>query len=108
MRTTLLTILSLLPLSAQSPNAAAPPPDKVYMEASRKVAQPGPEHERLAALAGSWQTVQKFWFGPTSTPVESGGKAEIRKILWWALHPRGEPWHQCWPAFPRTPHLRFR
>jgi hypothetical protein len=36
-------------------------------------AQPGPEHEPLRELAGTWATTTKYWFAPGSPPMESTG-----------------------------------
>jgi hypothetical protein len=46
------------------------------------LAQPGPEHEKLAELAGNWTFQNKVWMSPTETdPVVVDGKAEAKMIL---------------------------
>ncbi len=43
--------------------------------------KPGPEHERLAKLAGEYTTVSTFRAQPDAKPMESKGTATIRRIL---------------------------
>jgi len=42
---------------------------------------PGPEHARLAAMAGSWTFQGTFWMAPDAPPMESTGTAERTMIL---------------------------
>lgn len=42
---------------------------------------PGPNHERLNALIGTWTTAIKQWTGPDSEAVELAGTASRRWIL---------------------------
>ncbi len=48
----------------------------VYM----KYANPGPEHQVLQAMAGSWKTVTKAWMGP-GDPVSTEGHCKTSVIL---------------------------
>ena len=42
---------------------------------------PGPQHRRLDALVGEWDTAVKIWDGPQSKPFESEGHVSRRWIL---------------------------
>ncbi len=37
-----------------------------------KLAQPGPHHERMKSLVGSWRIVSKMWLGPGDPQVAEG------------------------------------
>jgi hypothetical protein len=51
---------------------------KKYLE----LADPGPEHQKLAELAGNWTFQNKVWMSPTETdPVVVDGKAEAKMII---------------------------
>lgn len=47
----------------------------------QEAASPGPEHEKLAAMAGSWTFKGTFWMGPDAPPMTSTGTAERKMIL---------------------------
>ena len=54
---------------------------KAMMEGYQKLAQPGPHHEHLAPLVGSWDYTIQF-FGPAgSEPMESTGTMETKWLL---------------------------
>jgi len=42
---------------------------------------PGPQHQELAELAGTWSTRTRVWENPDAKPVEFAGNAEYRTIL---------------------------
>jgi hypothetical protein len=42
---------------------------------------PGPEHEVLAEMAGSWTFKGTFWMAPGAPPMEASGTAERKMIL---------------------------
>jgi len=46
-----------------------------------ELAQPGPEHERLAALVGTWKMETKLWMVPGTEPMTQSGKIESTMIL---------------------------
>lgn len=50
-------------------------------EAMMAAMQPGPEHERLAELAGEWSMDIRMWPAPGAEPMQSSGTAENRMIL---------------------------
>jgi len=43
--------------------------------------QPGPEHARLTAMAGTWDVDLTFWLQPGRPPVTTKGTSTIRSIL---------------------------
>ena len=45
------------------------------------ITHPGPEHDRLDALVGEWDTVVKIWSGPQSQPHVSKGRVVRNWIL---------------------------
>ncbi len=51
------------------------------IEAMIKAGTPGPEHQRLAALAGSWTGTVKMWMEPGKPPLEEACTAERKLIL---------------------------
>lgn len=78
--TTILALLLLAaPAAAQESMSEAEKAEmmETYMEAAR----PGPQHERLAALEGSWTTAITMWPAPGAEPVTAGGACENRMIL---------------------------
>jgi hypothetical protein len=57
----------------QSKPAAAPQmSEQEMMAAYMKYANPGPEHEFLKSMAGSWKAVTKSWMGPGEPQVSEG------------------------------------
>jgi hypothetical protein len=50
-------------------------------EVFKELATPGAPHRLLAHLAGSWNTVHKYWMDPGGTPSESSGSCEQKMIL---------------------------
>lgn len=65
---------------AQTQAAQGEPAMDPMMAEMMKYANPGPEHEVLKSLAGSWKTVTKAWFGP-GEPQVTEGTAEATSIL---------------------------
>ena len=51
------------------------------MAAWMRAATPGPEHEGLAAMAGSWTFSGTAWMGPEMAPSHFTGTAERRMIF---------------------------
>jgi hypothetical protein len=51
------------------------------MEAMQAYATPGPQHEKLKRMTGTWDAAVKFWFEPGSEAQEVAGKAEMKMIL---------------------------
>lgn len=51
------------------------------MEIYRQVGTPGPPHQELAKLEGSWITRSRSWVEPGKPPVESTGTCEQKLLL---------------------------
>lgn len=51
------------------------------MRRHRELAQPGPEHERLAAMTGTWDVELKMWPAPGAEPVTSAGTMQAETII---------------------------
>jgi hypothetical protein len=54
---------------------------QAMMETYKKLATPGPPHQLLASLAGSWTTRTRAWMGPDEPPMEGIGACEQKMIL---------------------------
>jgi hypothetical protein len=85
-RTLSITALALListPLAAQE--AAAPqqmtPEMQAMMEAYQKASMPGAEHQKLAAMAGSYDLTVKSYHTPGAEPAVEVGTATRKSIL---------------------------
>lgn len=53
---------------------------------------PGPEHQALARLAGSWRGLSQLWLDPSAAPEESQGELHAELLLgarWLRLCMRG-------------------
>ncbi len=69
---------------AQEPKAGAHKPsaeEQAMMEKYIKAATPGPEHQRLAKLAGKWKLQVSSWMAPGAPPQKSEADAEFKPIL---------------------------
>lgn len=51
------------------------------MAAWQAAMTPGPEHEKLAAMAGTWTFTGTFWMAPGAPPETSTGRAEREMTL---------------------------
>jgi NAD(P)-dependent dehydrogenase (short-subunit alcohol dehydrogenase family) len=60
------------------------------MEAWMKIAQPGPHHEHLAQLTGTWKGKVTMWMGPDTAPMTEVTTAEAT----WLMDGRYLKWHQ--------------
>ena len=80
---TALALLCSAPLAAQE--TAAPPamtPEmQAMMEAYQKAGTPGPEHQKLAAMAGTYDLTVKAWHEPGKPPTTDAGTATRKMIL---------------------------
>jgi len=74
-------LAGLLALTAGPAFAQEKKGQEAALEAWMKAATPGPEHERLAPLAGSWTGAVKMWMAPGQPPTESTCTAERKWIL---------------------------
>jgi len=67
-------------LLAQPP--ATPEEQAEMMKKYQEMAQPGPEHMKLAELTGNWTYTVKMWMSPAETnPMETEGKGEAKMII---------------------------
>lgn len=66
--------------SQEKPSAKTDKPDPM-IEAWMKAATPGPEHQRLASMVGSWNATMKMWMDPAKPPIVSTYTAERKWIL---------------------------
>jgi hypothetical protein len=75
---------------ADSPNEAKATDAKAAGEnAEMQPAKPGPEHARLASMAGKWKVVQKSMFDPSKPPEISQG-TEVCTLICNGLFLRSE------------------
>ncbi|MGZ6125966.1 MAG: DUF1579 domain-containing protein [Myxococcales bacterium] len=81
----LLLAASFRPAAAEEAKTAAPPKmspaEQAMMEKYMKAATPGPEHQRLAKLAGKWKLQVTSWMAPGGPPMKSEGTAEFTSLL---------------------------
>lgn len=74
-----LIALCAVPLAAQE-GEEAPAADPM-MEAWQASMTPGPEHEKMASMAGTWTFTMKMWMDPNAEPQSSTGTAERTMIF---------------------------
>jgi len=55
--------------------------EKKMVKLYRKLGTPGPPHQRLAKLEGSWETTTRAWMASGRDPVASTGTCEQKMIL---------------------------
>lgn len=67
-----------VPVAAQEGEAPAADPAMAAMMASMV---PGPQHEMLASMTGTWTITMKFWMEPGAEPQTSTGTAERSMIF---------------------------
>ena len=75
----LAALLSPSTTRAQQPDEEAR--RRALEQRALEAAQPGPEHERLAALAGDWDVTSSYRSSPTAAPVVGTGSATNRMSL---------------------------
>jgi hypothetical protein len=59
----------------------APPNAQQAMEEYAKLAAPGPQHQRLASLVGTWKVTGKGWMAPGQPPMEMTGTSSATAIM---------------------------
>jgi len=83
--TALLLAAPIRSVRADDPKASAPPKmsaaEQEMMEKYMKAATPGPEHQKLAKLAGKWGLRVSAWMAPGAPPEKSDGTAEFTSVL---------------------------
>jgi hypothetical protein len=67
------------PAAAQAPQMT--PEEQKMMEAWQKAGTPGPQHQKLAEMAGTWTFESKSWMSPGKPPELSTGTAERSMVL---------------------------
>jgi hypothetical protein len=66
--------------AAQQKDVPAPSPEEAaMMDAMMKYATPGPEHQKLAKMAGTWKAVSQSYMMPGEKPTE--GETVAQSIL---------------------------
>jgi len=66
---------------AGKPTAPPAMDEKAIMEIYMKAATPGPEHQEMAKLAGSWKLEVTSWMAPGAPPEKSTATAEFKTML---------------------------
>jgi hypothetical protein len=78
-------LLGLWAVPAAAQEGEAPegeaPADDPAMAAMMASMVPGPQHEKLASMTGTWTITMKFWMDPGAEPQSSTGTAERSMIL---------------------------
>jgi len=80
--TALAALLPSAPLAAQETVAPAMTPEQqAMMEAYQKAGTPGAEHQKLAAMAGTYELTVRAWHAPGAPPTTDTGTATRKTIL---------------------------
>ena len=77
-------ILVAAPALAQDKKAGAKkgaPDEAAAMEAMKKYATPGPEHQVLKQIAGTWTCSVKMWMKPGEPPQESPATEDAKMVM---------------------------
>ncbi|HLM53814.1 MAG TPA: DUF1579 domain-containing protein [Pseudoxanthomonas sp.] len=69
------------PAFAREPGSQAPFDEQAMMAAYQKAGAPGPEHARLAKMAGSYDLVVRSWQAPGAPPTTETGTTVRRMSL---------------------------
>jgi hypothetical protein len=81
----LLSTAFALPILADDQPTAAQEAKKnseaEMMAKMMELAQPGPEHKRLAGIVGTWSYTIKYWMSPDAPPNVSTGTAVAREVM---------------------------
>lgn len=81
MRELLLTVMLLFALMGNTRAQDNSPYDPAIQAEYMKLAQPGPEHEMLAKLTGTWNMTVTVWPAPGAGPMIFGGTGQNEMIL---------------------------
>ena len=77
-----LLVLTAAAVASDDPQAPQmSPEEQAAMAAMEKAMTPGPQHQWLASMAGSWEVTTTFWMQPGGPPQSSTGIAERSMIL---------------------------
>jgi len=78
----LLALMSVPVLAQQEkPPAGMPDMNSPEMQAAMAAMSPGPEHQKLARMAGDWTFTNKMWMDPSAPPSEGSGTVHAEMIL---------------------------
>ena len=75
------TVLVSTSVLAQDKKPQMSPQEQAMMEKYAKAATPGPEHQKLAKLAGKWKLRVTSWMAPGAPPMKSAGTAEFTSLF---------------------------
>jgi hypothetical protein len=69
----LMALFAWCAIAQDKPQGGQPSPEDMQkmMQQYMKMGAPGPEHQKLALLAGEWTNVSKMWMDPKSEPMET-------------------------------------
>ncbi len=77
--TAIMMMFSNLIIAQQPPT---PEEQAEMMKKYEELAKPGPEHQKLAELAGNWTYQFKMWMSPAETnPMVTDGKGEAKMVI---------------------------
>jgi hypothetical protein len=83
----MLLAMTMFPLAARSADTNTPAPSarpkdaEAQADTFARYAMPGPEHKVLDRMAGSWDTLTRYWPTPNAEPVEAKGTSQRKWIL---------------------------
>jgi hypothetical protein len=89
MRRTLMTVASCLISvaavaaddSGTNPGQVPPGMDAATMAKMMELMKPGPEHQQMAKVVGTWDVDGKMWMDPKAPPSESKGTAKFSSVF---------------------------
>jgi hypothetical protein len=68
-------------LTAAEPSKAAVPSPAAMMKAIADAGRPGPEHQKLQPLIGSWTFTLTMWTDPSQPPATATGTVERKWVM---------------------------
>ena len=77
----IITAMIAFAAEAADKNPTMDPQTMEMMKKYQAAATPGEQHKMLAEMDGTWNYTSKMWEKADSTPQESKGKSEFKKIL---------------------------
>jgi Protein of unknown function (DUF1579) len=76
-----LTILATTAIAQQDQKESKPSMDPAMMDAMMKAGTPGPEHQKLDGMVGTWQTKVTMWSVPGADPMVMEGTSDNQWVL---------------------------
>ena len=77
----LLVLFSVAAFAQDKPDPGAQSKKMTMEEAMMKAGTPGEAHQRLADMAGSWNTKVTIWMAPGAQPMTMNGTSENKWIM---------------------------